>query len=163
MTVKKWIEPFKPWHTLTHMASRRTTLTPLLRSLAAVTLLCWLGAFVLCATECSDGDSGCQAGQKEMAASNPTNGSMPDSDNHSKHDDSACKTLKTFAPTTGNLALIKPDFGFCTLSFVLPLQTVTVAQVETSVCRQPRDTELIFTPEVSLGAAFYSLAPPVLA
>jgi hypothetical protein len=145
------------------MASRRTTLTPLLRSLAMATLLCWLGAFVLCATECSDGDSDHLAGQKEMAVSNSANCSMPDTDNHSKHDDSACQTLKTFAPTTSQLALAKPDFGFCTLSFVLPLQTLTDAQVETSVSRQPRDAELVFTPEVSLSAAFYSLAPPALA
>jgi hypothetical protein len=145
------------------MAARRTALTPLLRSLAMATLLCWLGAFVLCATECSDGDSDHQAGQKEMATSNPANGSMPDSGNHSKHDDSACQTLKTFAPTISQLALAKPDFGFCTLSFVLPLQTVTDAQVETSVARQPPDPERTLTPSVCLGAAFRSLAPPVLA
>ena len=145
------------------MSSRRTTLTPLLRSLAMATLLCWLGAFVLCATECSDGDSDHQAGQKEMADSHPSGSSMPDSDNHSGHDDSACKTLKTFAPATCNLVLFKPDFGFLTLSFVLPPQAVAVAQAEASVSRQPRDAGLTFTPEVSLGAAFYSLAPPVLA
>jgi hypothetical protein len=145
------------------MASRRTALTPLLRSLAMATLLCWLGAFVLCSTECSDADSDHQAGQKEMAASNQANGSMPDSDNHSKHDDSACNTLKTLVPTTCNLVLLKPDFGCCTLSFVLPLQTVTDAQIETSVSRQPPDDETLLTPSVSLGAAFYSLAPPVLA
>jgi hypothetical protein len=145
------------------MVARRTTLTPLLRSLAMATLLCWLGAFVLCATECSDGDSDHQAGQMEMAASHSANGSMPDSDNHSKHDDSACQTLKTFAPTSSQLALAKPDFGFCILSFASPPQTVTIALIETSISRQPPDDELVFTPEVSLGAAFYSLAPPVLA
>jgi hypothetical protein len=127
------------------------------------TLFCWLGAFVLCATECSDGDSDHQAGQKDMAASNLANGSMPDSGNHSKHDDSACNTLKTCAPTTCNLVLLKPDFGFCTLSFISLSQTVTITQVEASISRQPPDDKLIFTPEVSLGAAFYSLAPPVLA
>jgi hypothetical protein len=150
-------------HTLTDMASRRTALTPLLRSLAMATLLCWLGAFVLCATECSDGDSNHQAGQMKMAASNPANGSMPDSDNHSKHDDSACQTLKTFAPTTSQLVLAKPDFGFCILSFVLPLQTVTVVQAETSGSRQPPDPERLLTPLVYLGAASRSLAPPTLA
>ena len=41
-------------------------------------------------------------------------------------------------------------------------QLVTVAQTETSVSRQPRTREWVFTPEVSLGAAFRSLAPPVL-
>ena len=145
------------------MASRRTTLTPLLRSLAMATLLCWLGAFVLCATECSDGDSDHQAGQTEMAASNPASSSMPDSDNHSQHDDSACQTLKTFAPTTSQLVLLKPDFSFCTLSFLSPPQAVTVAQVEASVSRQPPDPERLLAPLVYLGAASRSLAPPVLA
>ncbi len=145
------------------MASRRTTLTPLLRSLAMATLLCWLGAFVLCATECSDADSDHQAGQKEMAVSHSGDPSMPDSDKHSGHDDSACNTLKTLVPTTGNLVLLKPDFGFCTLSFASPPQTVTVAQFETPIFCQPPDSELVFMPEVSLGAAFYSLAPPILA
>jgi hypothetical protein len=127
------------------------------------TLLCWLGALVLCVTECSDADSDHQAVQKEMASSHSVNGSMPDSDNHSGHDDSACTTLKTLVPTACNVALHKPDFGFCTLNFVSVLQSVTVAQMEASVSRQPPDGELLFTPEVSLGAAFYSLAPPVLA
>jgi hypothetical protein len=145
------------------MSSRQTKLHPLLRSLAAATLLCWLGALVLCGTECSGGDSDHQAGQKEMALSSPASGSMPDSDNHSGHEDSACNTLKTLVPTTCNLVIFKPDFGFLTLSFVLPPQAATIAQAEVAVSRQPRDAELVFTPEVSLGAAFYSLAPPVLA
>ena len=144
------------------MSSRRTTLTPLLRSLALATLMCWLGAFVLCATECSDGDSDHQAGQKEMAASNPVSGSMPDSNNHSGHDDSACKTLKTFAPATCHLVLFKPDFGFCALVFISPPQTVTVAQAESSIACQPPDRESLFMPVVYLGPAFRSLAPPVL-
>ena len=149
--------------TLTDMASRRTTLTPLLRSLAMATLLCWLGALVLCATECSDGDSDHQTGQKEMAASNSDNGSMPDSDNHAGHDDSVCNSLKTLVPTTCNLVLLKPDFGFCTLSFVSLTPALTDAQVEASVSRQPPNTERLSAPEVYLGAAFRSLAPPVLA
>jgi hypothetical protein len=144
------------------MASRRTNLTPLLRPLAMVTLLCWLGAFVLCATECSDVDSDHQAGQKEMAVSNSSNGSMPDSDNHSGHDDSACNTLKTVVSTTCNLVLLKPDFGFCTLSFISLPQAVTVVEVEKSISCQPPDPERLFTPEVCLGAAFHSLAPPTL-
>ena len=145
------------------MAARRTTLTPLLRSLAVATLLCWLGALVLCVTECSDADSDHQAVQKEMAVSSSGNDAMPVSDNHSGHDDSGCISLKTLVPTVSDVDLIKPNFGFCTLSFILPPQSVTVAQIETSVSRQPPDNELVFTPEVCLGPAFHSLAPPVLA
>ena len=163
INLKKQIELYPPIITLTDMASRRTALTPLLRSLAMATLLCWLGAMMLCSTECSDRDCSHQAGQNEMASSNSCNDSMPDSDNHSGHDDSACIALKTLIPTADNLVLFKPDFGFFTLNFVPPLEVVMVAQIESSVARQPLDAELVFTLEVSLGAAFYSLAPPVLA
>jgi len=135
----------------------------MLRSLAMATLACWLGALVLCVTECSDADSDHQVAQKEMAVSTSANGSMPDSDNHSGHDDSVCTSLKTLVPAASNVVLLKPDFGFCTLPFAAPLQTVTVAQIDASVSRQPPDSELLFTPEVSLGAAFHSLAPPVFA
>jgi hypothetical protein len=145
------------------MSSRQTKLRPLLRLLAAATLFCWLGALVFCVTECSDGDSDHQAGQKEMAASPSANGSMPDSDNHSGHDDSVCNSLKTLVPTTCNLVLVKPDFGFYTLSFVSLTPALTVAQIETSVARQPPNPEQALTPEVFLGAAFRSLAPPVIA
>ena len=44
------------------MASRRTTLNPLLRSLAAVTLLCWLGALAVCSLDCFGGNAHCPNG-----------------------------------------------------------------------------------------------------
>lgn len=146
------------------MVARLTTLTPLLRSLAMATLLCWLGALVLCATECSHRDADHhQEGQNEMGASHSDNDSTPDSENHSGHDDSACATLKTFAPTVSHFALLKLDFGFYALSFILPQQTMTDAPIKTSVSRQPTNPERLLKLEVCFGAAFHSLAPPILA
>ena len=144
------------------MASRRTPLNPLLRLLAAGTLVCWLGALALCSTECFEGDSDHHAGQKEIAASHSDAQPTPDSENHSGHDDSVCDSLKTLVPTAHNNILSKPDFGFCFLSFVSLPQALTVAENETLVSRQPPDREFVFTPEVCLGPAFRSLAPPVL-
>ena len=144
------------------MASRRTPLNPLLRLLAATTLLCWLGALALCSTECFEGDSDHHAGQKEIASSHSDAHPTPDSENHSGHDDSACVSLKTLVPTAHTDLLPKPDFGFCFLSFVPLPQTLTVAECEAPVSRQPPDREFVFTPEVFLGPAFRSLAPPVL-
>ena len=149
-------------HTLTRMASRRTTLNPLLRLLAVVTLLCWLGALALCSTECFEGDSDHHAGQKEIASAHSDDHPTPDSENHSGHDDSVCDSLKTLVPTAHNNVLPKPDFGFCFLSFASLPQTLTVAECEAPVSRQPPDREFVFTPEVCLGPAFRSLAPPVL-
>ena len=144
------------------MASRRTSLNPLLRLLAAATLLCWLGALALCSTECFEGDTDHHAGQKEIASSHSDDHPTPDSENHSGHDDSVCGSLKTLVPTAHNNVLPKPDFGFCFLRFVSLPQALTVAENETLVSRQQPDREFVFTPEVCLGPAFRSLAPPVL-
>ncbi len=59
------------------------------------------------------------------------------------------------------MALIKPDFGLAILTFVSPSQTVAYTLPEAPISRQPPDRERVFTPEVSLGPAFRSLAPPV--
>ena len=144
------------------MASRRTSLNPLLRLLAAATLLCWLGALALCSTECFEGDTDHHAGQKEIASSHSDDHPTPDSENHSGHDDSVCGSLKTLVPTAHNNVLPKPDFGFGFLSFVSLPQALTVAENKTLVSRQQPDREFVFTPEVCLGPAFRSLAPPVL-
>ena len=159
---KQSLEHFLAIHTLTRMASRRTTLNPLLRWLAAATLVCWLGALALCSAECFEGDSDHHAGEKEIASSHSDNDSTPDSDNHSHHDDSACASLKTLVPTAHNDLLPKPDFGFCVLSFISLPQALDVAYSEAPISRQPPDREFVFTPELCLGPAFRSLAPPVL-
>ena len=162
VTSQKSFEHFSIVHTLTAMVFHRSTLSPLLRLLAAATLLCWLGALALCSTECFEGDSDHQAGHKETASSHSDNDATPDSDNHSGHDDSACDSLKTVVHTANSNHLVKPDFGFCVLSFASLPQALTVAQIEAPVSRQPPNREWIFTPAVYLGPAFRSHAPPVL-
>ena len=158
---KQSLEQISSISTLIRMASRRTTLNPLLRSLAAVTLLCWLGALVLCSTECFEGDSDHHAGDKEIASSHSDSDSTPDSENHSHHDDSACASLKTLVPTAHNNLLPKPDFGFFNLSFVSLPQVLVAAESEAPISRQPPDRQFVFTPELCLGPALRSLAPPL--
>ena len=125
-------------------------------------LMVWIAAVTACSTECLGEDSHSDSAQMGQAASNQShdsNKNKQDSD-----DDSLCISLHSLCPTSPSLVLVKPDFGLAfTLDFVSTAQLVTLAQSEASVSRQPTDGELIFTPEVSLGAAFYSLAPPVLA
>jgi len=117
------------------MASRRTTLKPLLRSLAATTLLCWLGALALCATECCERDSDHHEGQHETACSHSDEHPAQDSEKHTGNDDSVCASLQTLVPTTHNNILPKPDFGFCFLSFVSPPQAWPVAENESPISR----------------------------
>ena len=146
------------------MVSRRTTLSPLLRSLAAATLLVWLGALVFCSADCLIGDSHCQPSHhdEQAASSHHDNGQTPDSDKHESGNDAACDSLKTLVPTANNNSLPKPDFGFYVLSFVSLPQALTVAESESPISRQPPDREWLFTPAVFLGPAFRSHAPPVL-
>jgi hypothetical protein len=97
---------------------------------------------------------------KSMTAASPSH----DSNKQDGHDDSFCDSLHSLCPTTSSSVLVKPDFGLAfTLDLILPTQLVELAQPETPVSCQPPDTNRAVTHEVSLGAAFYSLAPPILA
>ena len=141
------------------MTSSRTRLSPLLRSFAAVMLLVWVAAFMACSTKCFCADSDSEHAEQASAANNHS----PGSDKDCNHDDSFCTSLHSLTPVSTAAVLDKPDFGLAfTLDFLSTAQLVTVAQTETSVSREPPDRQFVFTPEVSLGAAFRSLAPPVL-
>jgi hypothetical protein len=139
-------------------ASRQHKLKPTLRIYAAALLVVWLAAVGVCSTDCLGEDSHAEAAHMEKAAT--TSGQSHDSDSH---DDSLCVSMHSLCPAQANTILIKPDFGLAfTLDFVSTAQIVDVAAPETFVSRQPPDREFVFTPEVCLGAAFRSLAPPVL-
>ncbi len=141
------------------MKNSSNKLNPLLRFVAAGTLLVWLAAVTACSTECFGEDSHSDSAKMEPGAA--SNNQSHDSD---KHDDSLCVSLHSLVPTTPCAILAKPDFGFAfTLSFVLPSESVALAQLEASISRQPPDCNRVFTPEVCLGPAFRSLAPPSLA
>jgi hypothetical protein len=93
-----------------------------------------------------------------------TAGQSHDSDKHDSHDDSLCVSLHSICPISPSSVLAKPDFGLAfTLDFISTARLVALAQPEATVSRQPPDLDKVFTPEVCLGPAFRSLAPPVLA
>ena len=146
------------------MISSRTRLSPLLRSLAAVMLLVWVTAFMACSTKCFCADSDSEHAEQASATNNHSPGSDKDCDHEDcDHDDSFCTSLHSLTPVSTTTVLDKPDFGLAfTLDFLSTAQLVTAAQTETSVSRQQPDRQFVFTPEVSLGAASRSLAPPVL-
>ena len=159
--MKHSLEHFRDAHTLTRMASRRTTLNPLLRFFAAMTLFVWIAAVTTCSTECLGEDSHSESAHMEQAAN--TSGQSHDSDKNDNHDDSVCVSLHSLATTSPNCVLAKPDFGLAfTLDLISTAQLVAVAPLKTIVSRQSPDRQFVFTPEVLLGAAFRSLAPPVL-
>jgi hypothetical protein len=139
-----------------------TKLTPLLRAGAAGMLLLWLAAVTTCSKECLGDDCHAVSAPKGQIV-NMANGLSHNTPKQDCHDDSLCDSLHSLCPATPNLTLIKPDFGLAfALDFISTAQIVDVASSETFVSRQPPDREFVFTPEVCLGAAFRSLAPPVL-
>jgi hypothetical protein len=134
----------------------------LVRIFAAGVLLVWLAAFTHCSTEClaGDSDSYSQAEHSHPAAEPSTR--SHDSDKHGSHDDSFCIALHSICPVSTDSVLAKPDFGLaCPLNFVSTAQFAALTPPEALVSRQPPDREWVFTPEVSLGPAFRSLAPPL--
>ena len=144
--------------------SQKTKLTPAIRFCAAMSLAVWLASLFFCSADCFFGKSQCEPGlhDAQAAASHHDNGQVPDSGKHDGCDSSFCDSLKTVVHTANNNLLLKPDFGFCVLSFVSLPQALTVAHIEAPVFRQPPDSEWLFTPAVFLGPAFRSHAPPVL-
>lgn len=130
-----------------------------LRIASAGTLLIWLSAIMLCQLHCCGDDD--HAGAKNFVAHAGTSDSHG-GDKNSHHEDSACLTLKSALQSNNTVALVKPDFVF-NLIFLSTATSPEISQSKTFISRQPPDREFVFTPEVSLGAAFRSLAPPVLA
>lgn len=138
--------------------SRQLKLAPWLRVCAALALFFWLAAWTVCTTECH------AEGADQMGQMATPNGQSHDSDKNDHHDDSFCISLHSFSPQTPDSISVKPNFTLTfTLDFLATAHLAAVAQTETLISRQPPDREFVFTPEVSLGAAFRSLAPPVLA
>jgi hypothetical protein len=142
--------------------SRRVTRGPLIRIFAACALFVWLAALTFCSMECNLGHSHSDKSDTEHAVSSPHDTPSPDSDNHDKHDDSLCVSLKTSVHTTNGFVFSKPDFGCgLALSFASPSQPLAATDIKPLISRQPPDRQRVFTPEVSLGPAFRSHAPPL--
>ena len=148
------------------MRLRQTTLSPLLRSLAALALVVFVAAQAMCFVHCNFGGG---HGDKAQPS---CHGSPQHATSHDGDDDSApstpsptaaCSTLKTMlaggdAPA---LTAFQPHTLYLLSPVVLALDATEV-QPKASFSRQVRTRDWVFTPEVCLGPAFRSLAPPSL-
>lgn len=133
-----------------------------MRFFAAVALVAWLGALWLCSSECAAEEPHSNPGHHEQAASSQhASGEPADSDGHEGHSDFFCDSVKSvFHARTGDL-VPKPDFGpALILSIPAPVAPVP-AESETPVSRQAKPWFWVFTPEVCLGPALRSHAPPL--
>lgn len=148
------------------MRLRQTSLSPLLRSLAALALMAFVVAQSMCFVHCHfGGGRGDEAqpschGSPKRAASHDGDDSSPPS---APSPTAACSTLKTMM--LGSDAPTLPAFQIHTL-YLLPSVVLALeageTQAQAAFARQAHSREWTFTPEVCLGPAFRSLAPPFL-
>lgn len=147
------------------MHPRQMKLSPLLRWMAVLTLVVWTGAQALCqvrclASACQDESSG--AGCVAEKASDSHHGDEHSPGHHDESSDASCDTLKTALTGSTASPVVTPDFS---LLYTLPptaLALVTTAiEPAASFSRHASSREWVFTPELSLGPAFRSHAPPL--
>lgn len=148
------------------MRLRQITLNPLFRSLAALTLLIWLGAQVLCTIHC---DFGGGHGESEQASCHgPAQSDSHRDDGESStptHPDSSpstiCLTLKSALVSGHALALTQPELQFLyTLAPVALALDATAIEPAARISRAAWHRDRVLTPEVCTGPANRSHAPP---
>ena len=147
------------------LRSRQITFSPPLRSLAAGALLVWVAAQVFCFAHCNFGVGHSDSGEASCHGSAPTSAHHDDGDSsspahHESSASAACSTLKSALVGSSAATMVQPDFQL--LYTLAPLALDVTAEPTVSYSRQPKARNWVFTPEVCLGPAFRSLAPPIL-
>lgn len=169
------------------MISRQPKIHVGLRVMAAGCIVLWLLAASCCSIGylCSDDHHHAEAGAFETVdhhdsdhspeaeaaehahgeASDSHDSEQPSHDSHPHNggSDSCCSTLMATAQHSTPFVIIKPilqplDF----LCPVLPARDPVLAALEDKSERQAKRRDCVFTPEVCLGPAHRSLAPPSL-
>ena len=147
------------------MRSRQTTLRPLFRCFAAVTLLFWIGAQVLCQAHCTPAachDESGTAGCHETTTPNSHHGDEHTPAHQDSSADASCEILKSALSGNAVSPLIIPEFSILyTLAPTALALDVTGIKPEALFSRDARLRGWVFTPEVFLGPAFRSHAPPL--
>ncbi len=147
------------------MRSRPTTLRPLLRWFAAATLVLWIGAQALCQSHCLLGPCAdpneADHHSSDMAESHHGDEQAPQPSHQDGSEPAACQTLKSALVGSGATPLVAPQLS---LLYILAPSAWTLVATDIEAAaffsRQARLREWVFTPEVCLGPAFRSLAPP---
>ena len=145
------------------MSLRQTTLSPLLRSVAALALVVFIGAQTLCFIHCNLG------GEHGGAATTPACHGTAAQTGHGEGNSSApapmasCSTLKNLSASSVVLTHVTPEFAvFYMLAPFALADDATAIELGALNLRQANHSDRVFTPEVSLGPAFRSLAPPFI-
>ncbi len=147
------------------MNLRQTKFRPLVRVTAVATLFAWLGALALCQTECCSGDEHHSASADHHHADAAPHSHSHDHDQGnapgSQKESSFCLSLKSFFHNSSGFSISKPILQpLYELTFALTPSADTAASSILLRFRQAKPADWVFTPEVCLGPAFRSLAPP---
>jgi len=146
------------------MRLSQTTLSPWLRSLAALALLVFIAAQAMCLIHChfggghgnGDAQPSCHGSAQAKAAHDDHNAPAP-------APTTTCSTLKTMLPGADAPTVIAPQLHTVyLLAPVLLALDATATQQKASFFRQAKTRDQVFTPAVCPGPAHRSLAPPVL-
>ena len=153
------------------MHSRQTIFTPFFRWLAAGMVMVFLLAQALCFLHCNFGEGHGESKQASVSCHGPApkkschgdGASSEPSDKNLPAPTGACITLKTFLSNASVLQLSAPELPVLYLlgPAELSLDRAIPEPVE-PILRRVWRHDRVFTPEVSLGPAFRSQAPPFL-
>ena len=145
------------------MSLRQTQFSPLIRGIAAATIFVWLGALALCQTECCSGDEHDSASTDHHHAEAGPHSHDHDKAPGSQQESSVCLSLKSVLNISSAVSI--PKVVLQPLYDLALAPTPSTDTAETWVIshfRQTRPGKWVLTPEVCLGPAFRSLAPPYL-
>jgi hypothetical protein len=147
------------------MGSCQTTLKPLLRNFAALTLTVFVVAEALCFVHChfrgGHGDAEQRSCHSTAATQSNHNDDGPSSSKSPAK--GSCSTLQNLLVNNDALIVVVPEFP--ALYFLTPLAfALDTTEIEPASLRlrHARLREWALTPEVYLGPAIHSLAPPLL-
>jgi hypothetical protein len=150
------------------MRSCQPALKLLLPHLAALTLLVLVVAEAMCFVHCNFGGGHGDADTKAEHAS--CHGTAATQSNHSEDGPSpkptpkgSCATLQNLLTSNGALTVFAPEFpALYLLSPLVVAFDATASEPTASIFRDAGPREWALTPEVYLGPAIHSLAPPLL-
>ena len=137
-------------------------MTPFLRIVAAIFLLVWVGAVVVCSAQPLLEHPKADAAHHHDSSADHHDGEEAPKDCHD--DNPFCDSLAKTVTPVSQPALVKP---YLPVLYVFDISPGLLSSASHNApilgARPPPDPLFILTPEVFLGAAFRSLAPPSLA
>jgi hypothetical protein len=135
-----------------------------MRVIAAVVLVFWSVALAICWHHCATGACSKQANSGEQPSCHGHSASAdegaPSSSNSAEN---ACFAKKPFASHLDVAHADSPTLHLAYISALLVVDYELQNSTDTVEIRQATPRDWVFTPEVCLGPALHSLAPPALA